>query len=184
MALNWREHPILKPPTAAEMAKMQPEKLIQLYEAYHQAIDNAGKDPYRYGFSLPHWDYADRAIAKFKTLLLFGANRSGKTQYCARLVVRSAIENAGSLIYCFSQNKEISVIVQQSAVYNWLPAEYKTRMLSSVGNINYSFKNGFTDNALVLPNGSKIIFKFYTQWIQDDTILEGMELGCREPKVA
>jgi hypothetical protein len=57
-------------------------------------------------------------------------------------------------------------------------------MLSSVGNINYSFKNGFTDNALVLPNGSKIIFKFYTQWIQDDTILEGMELGCREPKVA
>lgn len=182
MALNWREHPILKPPTAAEMAKMEPEKLIQLYEAYHQAIDNAEKDPYRYGFSLPHWDYADKAISKFKTLLMFGANRSGKTQYCARLVVRSAIENAGSLIYCFSQNKEISVIVQQSAVYNWLPAEYKTRMLSSVGNINYSFKNGFTDNALVLPNGSKIIFKFYTQWIQDDTILEGMELGCREPK--
>jgi hypothetical protein len=34
---------------------------------------------------------------------------------------------------------------------------------------------------LVLPNGSKIIFKFYTQWMQDDTILEGMELGCREP---
>lgn len=181
MPLSWRKHPILKPPTADEMARMEPEKLIELYEVYHSAIENAEKDPYRYGFSLPHWEYADRSIEKFRTTVLFGSNRSGKTSYSSRLVVRCAVDNPNSLIYCFSQNKEISVLVQQSAIYNWLPAEYKRRMLSSVGNINYSFKNGFTDNTLVLPNGSKIIFKFYTQWLQDDTILEGMELGCREP---
>lgn len=182
MSLTWKKHAILKPPTAEEMARMRPDKLVKLYAAYHEAIENAEKDPYRYGFSLPHWEYAEKALGKFRTLLLFGANRSGKTQFCARQVVRSAMGNPGTLIFCFSQNKEISVLVQQSAVYQWLPVEYKSRILSSVGNINYSFKNGFTDNVLVLPNGSKIIFKFYTQWLQDDTILEGMELGCREPE--
>lgn len=149
--MKWRDHPVLKPPTKEQMAAMDPERLLQIYEAYHEAIENAEKDPYRYGFSLPHWDYADNGLQKFKTLLLFGANRSGKTQYCARQIVRSAMDNPKSLIFCFSQNKEISVLVQQSAVYQWLPSEFKTRMLSTVGNINFSFKNGFTDNALVLP---------------------------------
>lgn len=181
MGLTWRKHPVLVPPTPQEMAAMNPDKLVELYHAYHEAIDNAEKDPYRYGFVLPHWNLADNGIDKFRTLLLLGANRSAKTSYCARKIVQAAEANPKSLIYCFSQNKEISVLVQQSAVYNWLPIEHKQRILSNVGNINYSFKNGFTDNTLVLPNGSKIVFKFYTQWIQDDTILEGMELGCREP---
>jgi hypothetical protein len=178
----WRKHQVLKPPTPEEMAAMEPEKLIELYEAYHEAIENAEKDPYRYGFSLPHWAYADKGIASFRTLVLLGANRSAKTSYCARKVVGAAMENPKALLYCFSQNKEISVLVQQSAIYYWLPAELKKKLFTQVGNINYSFKNGFTDNTLVLPNGSKIVFKFYTQWIQDDTILEGMELGSREPE--
>jgi hypothetical protein len=181
MGLTWRKHPVLKPPTPEEMAEIEPSKLITLYEAYHEAIYNSEKDPYRYGFVLPHWHLADSGIDKFRTLLLLGANRSAKTSFCARKIVQAAEANPKSLIYCFSQNKEISVLVQQSAVYNWLPVEHKQRILSNVGNINYSFKNGFTDNTFVLPNGSKIVFKFYTQWIQDDTILEGMELGCREP---
>jgi hypothetical protein len=181
MGLSWRKHPVLKPPTPEEMALMDGQRLVELYEVYHEAIHNSEKDPYRYGFVLPHWKLADEGIRKHRTLMLLGANRSAKTAYCARKIVQSAVENPRSLIYCFSQNKEISVLVQQSAVYNWLPIENKQRILSNVGNINYSFKNGFTDNTLVLPNASKIVFKFYTQWIQDDTILEGMELGCREP---
>ena len=163
------------------MARMEPEKLVELWKVYHSAIENAERDPYRYGFRLPHWDYADKALAKFRTALLFGANRSGKTAYCAKQVVEAAINNADSIIYCFSQNKEISVLVQQSAVYAALPEEYKSKKLTSVESINYSFKNGFTDNNLVLPNRSRIVFKFYTQWMQDDTILEGMELGSPAP---
>jgi len=179
--MNWRAHPVLKPPTPSELAKMEPERVLELWEAYHEAIENSLKDPYRYGFSLPHWEYANKALRMFRTALLFGANRSGKTAFAAKKVVEAAIKNPKSLIYCFSQNKEISVVVQQSAVYNALPLEFKSRMLTKIENINYSFKNGFTDNKLVFPNGSMIIFKFYTQWIQDDTILEGMELGSPEP---
>ena len=179
--MNWRKHPVLKPPTDAEMAKMEPETLINLWNVYHSAIANSERDPYRYGFRLPHWDYADKALIQFRTALLFGANRSGKTAYCAKQVVEAATQNADSIIYCFSQNKEISVLVQQGAIYHALPEEYKGRHLTSVESINYSFKNGFTDNNLVLPNRSRIVFKFYTQWLQDDTILEGMELGSPNP---
>ena len=179
--MNWRNHPLLEPPTQEEMARMDPQKLVELWTLYHEAIENAERDPYRYGFSLPHWAYADKGLAKFRTVLLLGANRSGKTSYCAKAVVKAAVGNPNSLIFCFSQNKEISILVQQSAIYTALPLEYKEKRTTNIANINYSFKNGFTDNKLVLPNGSKIIFKFYTQWIQDDTILEGMELGCREP---
>lgn len=180
--MKWRKHAVLKPPSAQELSRMTPEKVLELYEGYHEAIENSIKDPYRYGFSLPHWDYADKALHNFRTALLFGANRSGKTAYCAKKIVSAALKNPKSLIYCFSQNKEISVVVQQSAVYNALPLELKGRSLTKVESINYSFKNGFTDNKLVMENGSMIIFKFYTQWIQDDTILEGMELGSPEPE--
>jgi len=182
--MNWRSHPVLKPPTDAEMAEMEPEKLVELWKIYHSAIENAERDPYRYGFALPNWEYADKVLDKFRTVLLFGANRSSKTTWCSRRVVKSALENPGSIIYCFSQNKEISVLVQQGEVYKSLPEEYKSKKLTSVESINYSFKNGFTDNNLVLPNKSRIVFKFYTQWLQDDTILEGMELGSPDPKVA
>ena len=180
--MKWRKHPVLTPPSPAELAKMEPEQLVKLHEAYHQALENSERDPYRYGFALPHWEYGDKALRNFRTALLFGANRSGKTAYCAKKIVHAAKNNPKSLIYCFSQNKEISVVVQQSAVYNALPLELKNRSLTKVESINYSFKNGFTDNKLVFENGSRIIFKFYTQWIQNDTILEGMELGSPEPE--
>jgi hypothetical protein len=60
--MNWRKHPVFKPPTDAEMAKMEPETLINLWNVYHSAIANSERDPYRYGFRLPHWDYADKAL--------------------------------------------------------------------------------------------------------------------------
>jgi hypothetical protein len=181
--MNWRNHPVLKPPTDAEMAKMEPDTLVNLWNVYHSAIANSERDPYRYGFRLPHWNYADKVLNKFRTALLFGANRSGKTAYCARQVVDAAVNNPDSVIYCFSQNKEISILVQQSAVYLALPEEYKNKHTTSVESISYSFKNGFTENNFVLPNRSRVVFKFYTQWLQNDTILEGMELGSPAPTV-
>lgn len=163
---------------------MDPKELLAFHKTYHEAIANSNKDPYRYGFVLPHWQHADAQIQKFGTLLLLGANRSGKTSYAARAVVKAATENEGALIYCFAQNNEISITVQQAAVYNYLPAELKQKQLGDVANISYSIANGFSSNKLVLPNKSQIIFKTYSQYQQDNSILEGMELGAREPKWA
>jgi L-amino acid N-acyltransferase YncA len=41
MALKWKKHEILTPPSQEDLSKMQPEKLAELHEIYHQAIANA-----------------------------------------------------------------------------------------------------------------------------------------------
>ncbi|MBM4231453.1 MAG: hypothetical protein FJ184_12015 [Gammaproteobacteria bacterium] len=43
--------------------------------------------------------------------------------------------------------------------------------------------NGFSKSSLILPfSKSSIIFKTYEQFLNNDTILEGAELGCRDAK--
>ncbi len=180
--LNWERHEILKPPTEAEVAQMQPEELLRIHALYHEAIENARKDPYRFGFVLPHWNYADKTLEQFRTLLLLGANRASKTSYGAKTVIRAAVENAASLIYCFSQNQETSVVVQQAAIFDYLPAEYKVKKTETTEYISYSMQNGFAGNKLTLPNRSQIVFKTYSQFQQNQSILEGMELGSRTAK--
>jgi len=106
---------------------------------------------------------------------------SGKTQWGAFSVVRAAIENPNSEIMCFAQTSEVSIRQQQSAVWDWLPAELRTKQTSSGTYISYTKKNGFTDSSLILPNGSQIIFKTYSQYQNNPTILEGAELGSRSP---
>ena len=59
MALKWEEHPILKPPSDKEMAALEPKELVKLWNIYHEAIANARKDPYRYGWVLDHWRIAE-----------------------------------------------------------------------------------------------------------------------------
>jgi len=178
----WQEHPILKPPTDEELSVLEPEEFIELHKLYHEAIANSVRDPFRCGFVLPHWTYADNQLSKFATLLLLGANRSGKTSYSARSVVKAALENPESLIYCFAQNNDISITVQQAAIYNYLPAELKQKQLGDVSYISYSIATGFSNNKLIFNNRSQIVFKTYSQYQQDNSILEGMELGSREPK--
>lgn len=159
---------------------MEPQELLDLWQTREDAIENARNDPYRYGFALPHWKYADELLCKFRTLLLLGANRSGKTRYCARKIIQAAMDNPNGLIFCFGQTHEISVTVQQRAVWEALPAEYRVKKVND-GNISFTYKNGFSDKKMVFPNGTIVIFKTYTQYQQDDTILEGMELGSPEP---
>ena len=182
MALKWEEHPILKPPSYEEMAALEPKELVKLWNIYHEAIANARKDPYRYGWVLDHWRIAEEMFHKHRTLLLLGANRSGKTTYGARAVVKAAVENDESLIFCFSQNQETSVLVQQSAVYEYLPAELKKKATEETHYMSYSMQNGFANKGLVLPNKSRIVFKTYSQYQQNQTILEGMKLGAPKPK--
>jgi len=179
--LSWEQHKILVPPTDDEVAAMVPEDLIALWKTYHEAIANSRRDQYRYGWVLPHWKQADKMLANCRTLLLLGANRSGKTSYGAKAVVRAAMENAGALIYCFSQNQENSVVVQQAAVYEYLPEELKKKATEETHYISFSMQNGFAGNSLVFPNKSRIMFKTYSQFAQNQSILEGMELGAYTP---
>ena len=316
--LDWRKHPILKPPTDEELVLMEPEELVELHRVYHEAIANAEKDPFRYGFRLPHWNKAEEQLQEVNEIVALGGNRclagdqeifdpvtgkhlpvknisssfhvwawddktlsfvvalankpfkkdkeeamlrfefsdgtkisctanhqffcyhrgwipassiafegsrlvspdamelfvvsfsadnyvqdvwdfhvpiynnyfiggvlshnSGKTQWGAYSVVKAAVENPKSEIFCFAQTAEVSIRQQQSTVWDWLPAELRTKQTSANAYISYTKKNGFTDNSLILPNGSQIIFKTYSQYQNNPTILEGAELGSRSPK--
>ena len=179
--MKWTPHEILTVPTDEELAVMEPRDLILLHELREQAIANAQNDPYRYGFRLPHWDRAETQLAEVDEILALGGNRSGKTQWGAFSVVRAAIENEGSTIMCFAQTAEVSIRQQQSAVYAWLPPELRTKQTGSSTYISYKAKTGFTDNSLILPNRSQIIFKTYSQYQNNPTILEGAELGSTKP---
>ena len=182
MALKWELHEVLKPPTDEEMARMEPAELVALHSLYHDAIANSRRDPYRYGWRLPQWAEAEELLASRSEILVSGGNRSSKTRWAATACVRAAVENAGAIIMCFSQNADVSVRQQQSAIYDALPEELKPKVLGTEENVSYTRKNGFSKNSLILP-GSKslIIFKTYAQFLNNDTILEGAELGCREP---
>ena len=57
------------------------------------------------------------------------------------------------------------------------------KVLGTEENVSYTRKNGFSKSSLILPGSkSSIIFKTYAQYLNNDTILEGAELGCRDPK--
>lgn len=162
---------------------MEPQALADLWQAYHDAIENAERDPYRYGFVPKHWREAEEFMRQKPEMVIFGGNRSGKTSFAARCVVRAALENPNSLIWCFAQTTEVSISVQQKAVYEVLPEEYR----GPTGKAKFSYKGGFPRNAantcaLFFENGSRIVFKAYSQFLNNDTILEGAELGSKEAK--
>jgi hypothetical protein len=183
MALKWRNHAILKPPTVEEMSVMQPQDLIRLHKVYHEAISNSEGDPYRYGFVLPNWNVVQEWLGKVDTVLALGGNRAAKTQLGAWMVVKACMNNPQSLIVCFAQNAELSVLVQQTAVFHHLPVELKRKQLGQEEYVSYTKQNGFAGNSVIFANGSRILFKTYSQFQQNQTVLEGLELGCYAPTV-
>lgn len=179
--LSWARHCILKAPTDEEQLLMEPADLLAYWKNYHDVIKRADDDPYRHGFVLENWRRMKECFTQVNEVLALGGNRSAKTSAGAWLVVNCAMSNPKSLIVCFSQNAELSVLVQQASVYKALPQELKQKTLGSNEYISFTSQNGFAGSSFILPNGSRVLFKTYSQFSQNNTVLEGMELGSYEP---
>lgn len=114
-------------------------------------------------------------------LILLGGNRSGKSEYCSRRVVQSAMRHPGSLILCISgEDMDQSRDNQQRLVWKYLPHDMKllngkrdTR--GGIFHINYSRKGGFTLDKLILPNGSSILF--FASGTQEPDTIQGKAPG-------
>jgi hypothetical protein len=182
---NWSKHPILKVPTRGQLQKLLEEKGAQavhdVWKAREDAISLSNTDPLNHGFPLPHWEKADELLAKYDTLFASGGNRSSKTEYGARSVVKAAIANPNAEIVCFAQDHDASVRIQQKAIFRYLPPEFKQKQKGQVEYLNYTAKNGFTGDSLILPNGSAIYFHTYSQFISNRTKFEGYETGSLTP---
>jgi len=155
------------------------ERMTAWHRDYHELIRLSRVDPYRHGFVLDQWSSALEDFYEEDTQWIFGGNRSSKSAFSAWLVVQALVKNPGSRIFCWSQNDEVSKQLQQPYIFDALPVELKRKQRDAVAKVVYSRANGFTDKNFILPNGSQCVFKTYTQFANDNTCIEGIELGWK-----
>ena len=181
--IEFTDHPILTPPTDEEivfLGENHPKVLKELHEAHEGRIQASEQDPVRHGFNLDGWERIKHGLGTHNECLCLGGNRSGKTTGCAKIVMESVINNPDGHVVCFSQNADTSVKVQQAAVWEMMPREFKKKTKSIEGYINYSMQNGFTGSSFIFPDTrTRVDFKTYTQFSNNQTILEGFEFGFK-----
>jgi hypothetical protein len=186
MELVFTDHPILKPPSDEEIVQLgeiDPKLLADLHKAHEGRIRAAEEDPLRHGFELSGWSRIRQAISQYDEVITFGGNRSGKTTGCAKMVMQAVTDNEDGHVVCFSQNADTSVKVQQAAIWEMMPKEFKRKTKSIEGYINFSMQNGFTANSFIFPDTrTRVDFKTYTQFSNNQTILEGFEFGFNGAK--
>jgi hypothetical protein len=179
MELTFTKHPFLVPPTDEEIVLLAEKDPKLLHEGRIQAAE---EDPIRYGFDLAGWDRMRTSLNKHNECLVLGGNRSGKTTGCAKMVMQAVMENKNGHVVCFSQNADTSVKVQQAAIWEMMPKEFKRKTKSIDGYINFSMQNGFTGSSFIFPDTkTRVDFKTYTQYSNNQTILEGFEFGFKKP---
>ena len=192
--MKFTKHPVLKAPTPEQIKALcfnadgttnaeGLAKLIEMHRMHEEAVENAESDPLDCGVSLPQQLAVEELIKKKTEVWVFGGNRSGKSHNAAKMVMKALLGNPGTLIVCWAQDKDASIEMQQPYLAEMLPADLKGRKIAeSVTNINYNEKSGFTGQKFVLPNGSKCLFKFYSQFANNEKMIEGYKLGCRPDK--
>ncbi len=186
MELQFTKHPILQAPSDEEivaLGEIDPKLLQDLHEAHEGRIRASESDPVRYGFDLDGWGRMRKGIEKYNECLVLGGNRSGKTTGCAKMVMQAVMNNEDGHIVCFSQNADTSVKIQQSAIWEMMPKEFRRKTKSTEGYINFSMQNGFTGSSFIFPDTrTRVDFKTYTQFSNNQTILEGFEFGFKKTK--
>jgi hypothetical protein len=97
------------------------------------------------------------------------------------MVMQAVMNNEDGHIVCFSQNADTSVKIQQSAIWEMMPKEFRRKTKSTEGYINFSMQNGFTGSSFIFPDTrTRVDFKTYTQFSNNQTILEGFEFGFKK----
>jgi hypothetical protein len=171
MSKAWKPtpHPALPvPPTT-----LPPDQWLAAAQLREELIRKEREDPFRHGFVPDHWKKASEILEHDREVLVMGGNRSGKSSWAAREVMRALVEKPRARAWCFQTTAPNSVEMQQPYIWNMMPLEWKTAKKTQVTNISYSQKNGFSENAFVLPNGSQCWFRNYAQ---DVSTIEGGEL--------
>jgi len=166
-------HPVLSLPTKRQAEAMGEAELKKLLDEREKLIKAERDDPYYNGFEPDHWKMADELREDCSELLIMGGNRSGKSEYAAKAVVKMLVENEDANVICMHTTASTSVEQQQALVWKYLPKEWKTAKKNRMTNLTYSTKNGFTEGSLIGPNGSKCFFRNYSQ--KAEGIMEGSE---------
>jgi hypothetical protein len=111
-----------------------------------------------------------------------GANRSSKSEYAAKKIMKVLHETPRARTWSFADTGPISIARQQPIFWKYMPAEIK-RLAADTGkarqgvtlNVSYKQKTGFAEQSFVLPNGSQHWLKNYEQDLQN---VEGDQLDA------
>ncbi len=162
------------------MLDNDPEAYLQSIQVHNDRIEASIVDPVYHSFVLPQQLKVRELLWKdvIDEVWVLGGVRSGKSRSAAWMVMQALMENPNTQIICWAQNEKASQERQQPYLWEMMPAEYKKKMVGEVVKISYKKSTGFAGDHFILPNGSVCLFKYYTQFQQDDSTIEGATLGA------
>lgn len=153
--------------------RLTPEQLTEFWRIREEQIANEKNDPLRYEWEPDNWKQADALLDEHRELLILGGNRSGKSSFAAKRMMRCMLDKPDGRFWCFQETAANSVEMQQPLLWKYMPPELRTVRKSKITNISYGQKTGFAENSFVLPNGAQCFFRNYSQ---DVATIEGGEV--------
>ena len=170
-------------PSHDVLSKMDLADLHEFTKFRQEMEEHSLTNPIGDGWRLPMWGEVMRNWKDYKNIVILGGNRSSKSWCASRLCVWAALNIPGAEIRCYHVNEDRSIEDQQRMIYDALP-QYIKNIPTKKGihhSIQYSQKNGFTDNVCILPplpgakRGGTIKFGNYRQYQQDAQVAEGFK---------
>jgi phage terminase large subunit-like protein len=153
--------------------RMTPDQLADFWRIREEQIANEKNDPLRYEWQPEAWRRADQILDEHRELLILGGNRSGKSSFAAKRIMRSMLDKPDGRFWCFQETAANSVEMQQPLLWKYMPPELRHTKKSRITNISYGQKTGFAENSFVLPSGSQVWCRNYSQ---DVSTIEGGEV--------
>lgn len=176
--LPWR--PVL---TREQVEGWDNERLARYIRIRKECEAGAINNPVGQGWTLPMWELVMENWGKYQNIVICGGNRSSKSVLASRLALWGAATIPESEVRCYHVNEDRSIQDMQAMIYDALPITIKN-LPTKKGmhhSLQYSQKNGFTDNICILPplpgyrKGGSLKFGNYRQYQQDAQIIEGFK---------
>ena len=140
-----------------------------------------GIDPLRYCYKLPGWDDVLEEWDNYKIIIIFGGNRSGKSNFGAAVSSWMARNVPGFKGVSWSPTDATSIETPQSLYHYYLPEDYRdpVKERGRYMSLTYSQKNGFSDHKCILPpvrrgyGGSEMRFLNYASYGRHSGVAQG-----------
>lgn len=169
-------------PKQVVLEEMTVPQLLAYEQERKLAVQRSEQNPVGAGFTLPSWRRVMANWKKYNIIVILGGIRSSKTTLASRMALWAAGTIPEAEVRCYHVNDERSV-EQQQAIYESLPVGLKNfpTKKGTFHSLQYSQKNGFTDNVAILPphqgrkRGGYIKFGNYSQYKQDPQVTEGFK---------
>ncbi len=171
------------PLTTDELNRLSHDQLAKYATARKYADLRSDENPVGSGWVLPSWKMVMDAWKKYPIIVILGGQRSGKSTLASRLCVWAAGTIPDAQVRAYHVNEARSIEDQQRFIWDSLPIGIRTlpTKKGTFHSVQYSQKNGFTDNVCILPplpgakRGGEIIFGNYRQYQQDAQVTEGFK---------